>query len=204
MKTIGLTGSIGMGKSATAAMFRDEGIPVYDADAAVHEIYAPGGSAVAPVEAAFPGVTGADGGIDRPALRARVLDDAEALKRLESIVHPLVGATQFEFRAAALHSGAPCAVLDIPLLFETGGDARCDYVAVVSAPAEVQRARVLARASMSVEDFEAILRKQMPDAEKRARADFILSTAFGFDFTHDLVRAIIALMIRLADEERHD
>lgn len=204
MKTIGLTGSIGMGKSATAAMFRDEGIPVYDADAAVHEIYAPDGSAVAPVEAAFPGVVGADGGIDRPELRKRVLDDPEALKRLESIVHPLVGATQFEFRAAALESGAPCAVLDIPLLFETGGDARCNYVAVVSAPAEVQRARVLARDGMTEDAFEAILNKQMPDAEKRARADFILSTAFGFDFTRDHVRAIIALMIRLADEERHD
>ena len=204
MKTIGLTGSIGMGKSATAAMFRDEGIPVYDADAAVHEIYAPGGSAVAPVEAAFPGVVGTDGGIDRPSLRTRVLDDAEALKRLESIVHPLVGATQFEFRAAALESGAPCAVLDIPLLFETGGDTRCNYVAVVSAPAEVQRARVLARDGMTEDAFEAILKKQMPDAEKRARADFILSTAFGFDFTRDQVRAIIKLMIRLADEERHD
>ena len=204
MKILGLTGSIGMGKTATAEMFRDEGVPVYDADAAVHEIYAAGGSAVAPVEVAFPGVVGTDGGIDRAVLRERVLNDPAALKKLESIVHPLVGATQLTFRKTAMESGAPCAVLDIPLLFETGGDARCDYVAVVSAPAEIQRQRVLAREGMTEEAFEAILGKQMPDVEKRARADFVLSTAFGFDFTRDHVRAIIALMIRLSAEERDD
>lgn len=204
MKVLGLTGSIGMGKSATAAMFRDEGIRVYDADAAVHEIYAPGGIAVGPVEAAFPGVKDASGGIDRTALRARVLDDPEALKRLESLVHPLVAQTQIRFREDARAAGAVFVVLDIPLLYETGGDARCDHVAVVTAPAELQRQRVLAREGMTETAFQSILDKQVPDSEKRARADFVISTAFGFEFTRDHVRAIIALMNRLEQEERDD
>lgn len=202
MKILGLTGSIGMGKSTSAEMFREAGVPVYDADAAVHAIYAPGGAAVAPVEAAFPGVTGKDGGIDRAALRQRVVGNADAMTQLEAIVHPLVAKSQVAFRAEALASGAAVAVLDIPLLFETGGEARCDYVAVVSAPAEVQRQRVLSRPGMDAAAFEAILARQTPDAEKRARADFIISSAFDFQFARDQVHAIIALMNRLAEGER--
>ena len=197
MIILGLTGSIGMGKSATAAMFRDDGVPVYDADAAVHALYAKGGAAVEPVEAAFPGVT-KDGAIDREALREKVLNNADAMRQLEAIVHPLAGAAQMAFRSDAEAAGASFAVLDIPLLFETGGDARCDFVLVVTAPAEVQRARVLARDSMTDEVFQSILARQTPDAEKRARADFILSTAHGFEFARDQVRAIIALMNRKA------
>jgi len=200
MIILGLTGSIGMGKSATAQMFRETGAPVYDADAAVHAIYAPGGAAVGPLSEAFPGCTGEDGGIDRAALRSQVVGDAEAMRRLEAIVHPLVGQSQATFRQEALASGAACAVLDIPLLFETGGDQRCDYVCVVSAPAEVQRERVLARGTMSEADFDAIVAKQTPDAEKRARADFIINTSFGFDFARAHVQAIMALMIRLDGE----
>ncbi|MEL6474625.1 MAG: dephospho-CoA kinase [Pseudomonadota bacterium] len=195
---LGLTGSIGMGKSATAAMFREEGIPVYDADAAVHAIYARGGSAVGPVGALFPEVI-EDGAVDRAKLRERVLGDADALKQLEAAVHPLVGLEQLKFREQAEASDAPCAVLDVPLLYETGGDTRCDYVVVVSAPQDVQRQRVLERDAMTEAEFEAILAKQTPDAEKRARADFIVSSAHGFDFARDHVRAIIALMIRQAD-----
>ena len=199
MIILGLTGSIGMGKSATASLFREEGVPVYDADAAVHGLYAQGGAAVKPLEDAFPGVTDA-GAVDRTKLRARVLNDPEAMKRLESIVHPLAGQAQLDFRRAAYAEGAPFAVLDIPLLFETGGDQRCDYTLVVTAPAHVQRERVLSRPGMNAETFEAILARQMPDADKRARADFILSTAHGFDYARDHVRAIVRLMIRLAEE----
>ncbi|MEQ9505576.1 MAG: dephospho-CoA kinase [Hyphomonas sp.] len=201
MIILGLTGSIGMGKSATANLFREAGAPVYDADAAVHALYAKGGAAVAPIEAAFPGVT-EDGAIDRTRLRARVLDNPEAMKQLEGIVHPLAGAAQVDFRQQARGEGAAFSVLDIPLLFETGGDRHCDYTLVVTAPADVQRDRVLARPGMTPEAFDAILARQMPDAEKRARADFILSSAHGFDFARDQVRAIVALMIRLADEKR--
>lgn len=201
MIILGLTGSIGMGKSATATLFREEGVPVYDADEAVHALYVEGGAAVAPVEAAFPGVT-KDGAIDRTRLRARVLDDPDAMKQLEGIVHPLAGATQQAFRAEAKASGAAFAVLDIPLLFETGGNRYCDYTLVVTAPADVQRERVLSRPGVTAETFESILARQMPDAEKRARADFILSSAHGFDFARDHVRAIVALMIRLAGESR--
>ena len=200
MIILGLTGSIGMGKSATAGLFRDGGVPVYDADAAVHALYAEGGAAVAPIEEAFPGVA-EKGAIDRQKLRARVLDDAAAMKRLEGIVHPLAGEAQLDFRRRAKEQGAPFAVLDIPLLFETGGNRHCTYTLVVTAPAEVQRARVLARPGMTEDAFEAILARQMPDADKRARADFILSTAHGFDFARDQVRAIIALMQRIASGE---
>ena len=199
MIILGLTGSIGMGKSATAAMFAEAGIPVYDADAAVHEIYAEGGLAVEPLGARFPGVI-VDGAVNRQRLRDIVLEDPDALKALESIVHPLVGETQARFRRDALHAGATLAVLDIPLLFETGGDQRCDYTAVVTAPAEIQRARVLAREDMSEADFEKILAKQMPDADKRARADFVISTAFGFGFTRTHVRAIIDLLANLESD----
>ena len=193
MIILGLTGSIGMGKSATAAMFADAGVPVYDADAAVHSIYARGGLAVEPLGKRFPAIV-VDGAVSRQRLRDIVMEDPDAMKDLESIVHPLVGQTQLEFRTSALKSGAALAVLDIPLLYETGGDARCDYVAVVTAPPEVQRERVMARQEMSAIDFEKIVAKQVPDAEKRARADFIISTAFGFDFTRTHVNAITDLL----------
>jgi len=201
MIVLGLTGSIGMGKSATATLFREDGVAVYDADAAVHALYAEGGAAVAPIEAAFPGVT-ANGAVDRTVLRTHVLDNPEAMKRLERIVHPLAGAAQAEFRQQSHADGARFCVLDIPLLFETGGNAHCDFTLVVSASPAVQRARVLARPGMTPEAFEAILARQMPDAEKRARADFILSTAHGFDFARDQVRSVIALMHRLAEGAR--
>lgn len=200
MIILGLTGSIGMGKSATASLFRDAGVPVYDADAAVHALYAEGGAAVAPLEKAFPGVSH-QGAIDRQRLRTRVLDDPDAMKRLEGIVHPLAGEAQLDFRRRAQEEGAPFAVLDIPLLFETGGNRHCNYTLVVSAPPEIQKARVLARPGMTEDAFAAILARQMPDAEKRARADFILSTAHGFDFARDHVRAIISLMNRIASGE---
>jgi dephospho-CoA kinase len=199
MIILGLTGSIGMGKSATATLFREEGVPVYDADAEVHALYQAGGAAVDPVEAAFPGVK-VDGAIDRNLLRARVLNDAAAMKQLEGIVHPLAGQAQQKFREAAKQAGAAFVVLDIPLLYETGGFAYCDHVRVVSAPAEVQRERVLSRPGMTEETFNAILARQVPDAEKRAKADFILSTAHGFEFARDHVRAIVALMNRMSEE----
>ena len=199
MKSLGLTGSIGMGKSATAAMFAEAGVPVYDADAAVHALYAVGGAAVAPIGAIFPDVI-ADGAIDRAALRDRVVSDPAALNRLNAIVHPLVGQTQLDFRKRALASGTPLIVLDIPLLFETGGDGRVDYVAVVTAPPELQRTRVLARNGMTEAALETILAKQTPDAEKRARADFIISTAFGFEFTRLHVNAIIALLGQIDED----
>jgi dephospho-CoA kinase len=200
MIVLGLTGSIGMGKSATANLFRDAGVPVYDADAAVHALYAEGGAAVAPLEEAFPGVS-LQGAIDRQKLRIRVLDDPDAMKRLEGIVHPLAGEAQLDFRRRAKEEGAPFAVLDIPLLFETGGNRHCTYTLVVSAPPDIQKARVLARPGMTQDVFESILARQMPDAEKRARADFILSTAHGFDFARDHVRAIVSLMNRIATGE---
>ncbi|MEL7285489.1 MAG: dephospho-CoA kinase [Pseudomonadota bacterium] len=193
MKILGLTGSIGMGKSTTAKMFADFGFPVYDADAAVHALYASGGAAVGPLSERF-GEILKDGGVDRAALRAKVVDDPDAMKDLESIVHPLVGQSQLNFRQQALESKKSFAVLDIPLLFETGGDARCDLVAVVTAPADMQKARVLSRGEMSEDEFENIRAKQMADADKRARADFVISTAFGFDFTRAHVQAIIDLL----------
>ena len=188
MWILGLTGSIGMGKSATAAMFRALGVPVHDADAAVHKLYA--GAAVAPVEAAFPGVA-KDGVIDRPALSARVLEDREAMKRLEAIVHPLVRAEETKFLDAARRAGARLAVLDIPLLFETGAVGRVDAVAVVSAPLAVQRARVLDRPGMTPARFEAILAKQMPDAEKRSRAHFVIDTGRGFEAARRQVAGVV-------------
>lgn len=203
MKTLGLTGSIGMGKSTTAGMFRDAGIPVYDADAAVHAIYAKGGSAVGPLSERFDGIV-IDGAIDRAALRDIVVNDAVAMSDLEAIVHPLVGLTQLEFRKEALASNAPFAVLDIPLLFETGGDKRVDLIAVVTAPADVQKDRVLSRGEMDEAAFEAIRAKQTPDADKRARADFIISTAWGLDFTRAHVDAIVTLLRRKSEEPEND
>lgn len=168
---LGLTGGIGMGKSTASAMFRDLGHPVWDADASVHRLYAPDGAAVVPVAAAFPG-TLQDGGIDRAALRQALADDPAGFQRLEQIVHPLVAADRAAF--IARHGDAPIVVLDIPLLYETGADAAMDGVAVVSAPADVQRARVMARPGMTKENFRLILSRQMPDAEKRARANWII------------------------------
>lgn len=193
MIKIGLTGSIGMGKSTTTAMFADEGVPVYDADAAVHGLYAPGGGAVEPLEAAFPGVTGPEG-VDRAALSARVIGNPDAMAKLEAIVHPLLNAGRADFFDQAEAAGADMVVLDIPLLFETGGHLRVDAVVVVSAPPEVQRARVLARPGMAEEKLDAILARQMHDTEKRARAHFIIDTGQGLDSAREQVRAVIAAL----------
>ena len=188
MIVLGLTGSIGMGKSTAAGFFAEEGAPVYDADAAVHALYS--GAAAPAIEAAFPGST-ADGTVDRDRLAAQVLGDPAALERLEAIVHPLVRREEERFLAAAEAAGAKVAVLNIPLLFETGGDRRCDAVVVVSAPPHMQRERVMSRPGVSEEKFNTLLGKQMPDAEKRARADFIVDTAQDFDSTRAQVRAIL-------------
>ncbi len=193
MIVVGLTGSIGMGKSTVAAMFAEEGAPSFDSDAAVHALYAPGGAAVAPVEAAFPGVA-RDGGIDRAVLSARVVGNAEAIKQLEAIVHPLVRQAQADFLQANRDAGTEVVVLDIPLLFESGKSDLFDTVLVVSAPANVQRARVLARPGMTEEKFEALLARQMPDAEKRARADFVIDTSGSFDDTRAQVRAVLDVL----------
>lgn len=191
MKVIGLTGSIGMGKSTTAAMFRDAGIPVYDADQAVHDLYAVGGAAVGPVGDAFPGVV-RDGRVDRETLRQRVLGKPEELKRLNSIVHPLVGQDRGKFFKHVEEIGADMVVLDIPLLFETGGDANMHAVVVVTAPPEMQRERVLARPGMTPERLDAILAQQMDDAEKRARAHYVVDTGRGLEAAREQVSTIIA------------
>ena len=189
MIILGLTGSIGMGKSTVAKMFADCGVPVFDADAAVHRLQGKGGRLVDAIEAMFPGTTGPDG-VDRQRLGERVLNDTPALRRLEALVHPAVG----EDRAAFLadHRDAPMVVFDIPLLFETNGESRVDKVAVVSAPADVQRARVLARPGMTVDRFESILARQMPDTEKCARADFVIPTGGSLEETRRAVDAVIA------------
>ena len=191
MITLGLTGSIGMGKSTTAAMFRAAGIPVYDADAAVAEIYLKGGAAVEPLEATFPGVT-RDGAVDREALRQRVLGDDEAMAKLNAVVHPLLGKDRVTFFAKAQADKADLVVLDIPLLFETGGERNMNAVVVVSAPADQQRQRVLAREGMTPERLDAILARQLPDAEKRARADFVIDTGRGLEAAEAQVSAVIA------------
>lgn len=190
MIVIGLTGSIGMGKSTVAHMFAAEGAPSYNSDAAVHALYAKGGAAVSAVEAAFPGVA-RDGAIDRNALGARVLNNTPALRQLEAIVHPLVGKAQAEFLRTQRDAGVKVVVLDIPLLFEGGGEKRVDKTVVVSAPAEMQRARVLARPDMTAEKFEQILSRQMPDAEKRARADFVIDTGVSLEETRAQVRRVL-------------
>jgi dephospho-CoA kinase len=191
MIKLGLTGSIGMGKSTTAAMFAARGIPVYDADAAVHAIYAPGGAAVAPLAAVFGDVKDADGGIDRAKLRALVSGNDVEMKRLEGIVHPLVGIMQRDFLMQAEAEGADIVVLDIPLLFENGGDKRVDAIVVVTAPEAVQRERVMARAQMTEEQFEAILARQTPDSDKRRRADFVINTGLGLDYAQAQVDEVI-------------
>ena len=188
MFILGLTGSVGMGKSTTAKFFAAEGVPVHDADAAVHRLYE--GEAVAPIEAAFPGTT-ANGKVDRDKLAASVVGNVDALKRLEAIVHPLVRAAEQKFLANAEATGAKVVLLDIPLLYETGGESRCDAVVVVTAPEDVQRARVLARGT-SEERLNGILARQMPDAEKRRRADFVVDTSVGFEGARAQVRDILA------------
>ena len=199
MFILGLTGSLGMGKSTTAQFFADAGVPVHDADAVVHRLYE--GEAAAAIEAAFPGTTVA-GKVDRTKLGARVLGDPAALRRLEAIVHPLVQEAEQRLLAQAEAAGKMVAVLDIPLLYETGGDRRVDAVVVVSAPREVQRARVLERPGMTVEKFAAILAKQMPDAEKRRRADFIVDTSQGLDAARAQVRAILDAVATMPKRRR--
>eukprot|EP00899_Mesostigma_viride_P028301 jgi/Mesvir1/8656/Mv02599-RA.1 len=188
---VGLTGSIGMGKSTVASMFRDLGVPVADADAAVHALYAKGGAAVGPVGALFPSAI-VDGQVSRPALGALVLADTAALKRLESIVHPLVRDERKAFVERERERGTPLVVLDIPLLFETGCEGEVDLIAVVSASAEKQRERVLARPGMTLEKFESILAKQLPDAHKRRRAGAVIDTSVSLDDTRAQVAALVA------------
>ncbi len=194
MLILGLTGSIGMGKSVTARLFTEAGVPVHDADATVHDLYA--GAAVAAIEGAFPGTTSA-GGVDRTLLSLRVLDDAAALAKLESIVHPLVQRAEMAFLARAAAAGQRMVVLDIPLLLETGGERRVDVVVVVSAPREIQRIRALSRSGMTAEKLDAILAKQMPDAEKRCRAHFVVDSSRGVDSAreqvHGILRAVAAV-----------
>ena len=188
---LGLTGSIGMGKSAVAAMLADLGVPVFDADAAVHRLQGPQGLLLPQIEAAFPGTTGSQG-VDRPKLGAAVFGDAAALKRLEAIVHPAVTAMRADFLRA--NGDAPIVVFDIPLLFEKGGWEQVDAVAVVSAPADIQRARVLARPGMSAEKFAQILSIQVPDAEKRARADHLIDTGCSLEETRAAVSRLVELL----------
>jgi dephospho-CoA kinase len=193
MFVLGLTGSIAMGKSTTARLFAEEGVPVHDADAAVHRLYE--GEAAPAIEAAFPGST-RDGKVDRAALSQHIVGDAEKLKFLESIVHPLVGWVRDAFLADAEASGASVAVLDIPLLFETGGESRVDAVVVVSAPAGVQRARMLER-GIPEDRLDALLARQMPDAEKRRRADFVVDTSGGIESARQQVKAILAAVAKM-------
>lgn len=189
MIVLGLTGSIGMGKSTTARMFAEAGVPVHDSDETVHRLYA--GKAAPLVEAAFPGTT-SGGVVDRARLGARVLGDAAALKQLEAIIHPLVRADAEAFLAKHRNAGESIAVLDIPLLFETGGRGRVDKVVVVTAPADVQRQRVLARPGMTEEKLASILARQVPDAEKRRLADFVIDTGNGLEAARAAVAAIVA------------
>jgi dephospho-CoA kinase len=196
MIRLGLTGSIGMGKSTVARMFAEEGVPVFDADAAVHKLQGPDGALVAEIEAHFPGTTGV-AGVNRTALGERVLGEPLALRRLEELVHPAVAREREAFIAA--HAEAPLVLLDIPLLFEAGGWKDVDKVAVVSAPEEVQRARVLARAGMTPQKLDSILARQLPDREKRARADFVIDTGAPLEETRRAVRRIVACLAGLLD-----
>lgn len=189
MIVLGLTGSIGMGKSTTARMFAEAGVPVHDSDAAVHRLYE--GEAAAQVEALFPGTT-LNGKVDRERLAKVVVDDLQALRKLEQLIHPLVRKDAGRFVEAHRRKGTPLVVLDIPLLFETGGTDRVDKILVVTAPYEVQRERVLARPDMTEEKFEKILARQVPDAEKRKRADFLIDTSLGMEAAREAVHRIIA------------
>ena len=188
MIILGLTGSIGMGKSTTAKLFTEAGVPVYDADATVHMVYE--GEAAPAIEAAFPGTT-VGGKVDRSKLSAQVVHDAAAMKRLEGIVHPMLRAYHQKFLDEAERSGAPVAVVDVPLLYETGGEKRVDAVVVVTTSPEVQRERILARDDMTAEKLDAILARQLPDAEKRKRADFIVDTSHGLDPVRARIRDIL-------------
>ena len=195
MKTIGLTGSIGMGKSTTAAMFAEYGVPVFDADAAVHALYAPGGRAVPLIRAVFPDAITSEGGVDRAALAAHMRADPLNLDVLTSFIHPWVRDMRDAFVAEARRGGARAVVFDIPLLFETGGEAQVDAVVVVSAPAAVQRERVLTRPGMSEEQFQHILSRQMPDADKRSRADYVIDTSRGLDDARRQVREVLQAIL---------
>lgn len=194
MIVVGLTGSIGMGKSTAAAMLRRMRVPLFDADQVVHRLLAPGGAAVASVAAAFPGVRTEAGGIDRKLLGPRVFGDPEMLARLEHIIHPMVAEREKRFLARARARGEPIAVLDVPLLFESRGAGRCDYVVVVSAPAMLQRQRVMRRPGMTQERFAAILKQQMPDAEKRRLADFVVPTGLDRKLSLRRLRAIVRVL----------
>jgi dephospho-CoA kinase len=194
MRILGLTGSIGMGKSTTAKLFTEAGVPVYDADAAVHKIYE--GEAASAIEAAFPGTT-VGGKVDRAKLSAKVVHDPAAIKQLEQIVHPMLGASRRKFLEEAERSGAPVVVMDIPLLFETGGEKRVDAVVVVSTDPATQRERILARGTMTNEALDAILARQLPDAEKRKRADFVVDTSHGLDPVRAAIRDILAEVVKM-------
>jgi dephospho-CoA kinase len=194
MKILGLTGSIGMGKSTTAKLFAEAGVPVYDADATVHLIYQ--GEAVPAIEAAFPGTT-SDGKVDRAKLSATVVHDPAAIQRLEQIVHPMLRSYHQKFLLDAEQAGAPVAVMDVPLLFETGGEKRVDAVVVVTTAPEVQRERILARGTMTDEALDAILARQLPDAEKRRRADFVVDTSHGLDPVRARIRDILAEVVKM-------
>jgi len=194
MLILGLTGSIGMGKSTTAKLFAEAGVPVYDADAAVHQIYE--GEAAPAIEAAFPGTT-IDGKVDRARLSARVVHDPAAMKQLEQIVHPMLGASRKKFFEEAEAAGAPVVVVDIPLLFETGGEKRVDAVVVVTTSPEAQRERVLARGTMDEAKLDSILARQLPDAEKRKRADFIVDTSHGLAPVRERIRDILADVVKM-------
>jgi dephospho-CoA kinase len=194
MIVLGLTGSIGMGKSTTAQLFAEAGVPVYDADAAVHRIYE--GEAAPAIEAAFPGTT-VGGKVDRNRLSAQVVHDPAAMKRLEQIVHPMLGASRQKFLHDAEQASAPVAVVDVPLLFETGGEKRVDAVVVVTTTPEIQRQRILARDNMTSEKLDAILARQLPDAEKRKRADFVVDTSHGLDPVRERIRDILAEAVKM-------
>ena len=189
MRVLGLTGSIGMGKSTTAKLFAEAGVPVYDADATVHAVYE--GEAAPAIEAAFPGTT-VDGKVDREKLSAKVVHDPAAMKQLEQIVHPMLRRYHQKFLDDAERSGAPVAVVDVPLLYETGGDKRVDAVVVVSTDPHTQRQRILARGNMTAEKLDAILARQLPDAEKRRRADFVVDTSHGLDPVRARIKEILA------------
>jgi dephospho-CoA kinase len=194
MMILGLTGSIGMGKSTTAKLFAEAGVPVYDADAIVHRIYE--GEAVPAIEAAFPGTT-SDGKVDRAKLSAKVVHDPAAIQRLEQIVHPMLRSYHQKFLQDAEQAGAPVVVMDVPLLFETGGEKRVDAVVVVTTAPEVQRERILARGTMTAETLDAILARQTPDAEKRRRADFVVDTSHGLDPVRVRIRDILAEVVKM-------
>ncbi|WP_315785001.1 dephospho-CoA kinase [Bradyrhizobium sp. SZCCHNPS1003] len=194
MRVLGLTGSMGMGKSTTAKLFAEAGVPVYDADATVHKVYE--GEAAPAIEAEFPGTT-VDGKVDRARLSAKVVGDPAAIRRLEAIVHPMLRSYHQKFLDDAEQSGVPVAVVDVPLLFETGGDKRVDAVVVVSTSPEIQRQRILARGTMTEEALDALLARQMPDAEKRKRADFVVDTSHGLDLVRARIRDILAEVVRM-------